>query len=94
MQCTRSRESLGCWRDAEERAIAGGVRLFSSNVDDCMWYAVARGWTVFAVQYNEECFTAPDAHETYETYGRADNCASGRGGVWANSVYRVSCAEG
>ena len=49
---------------------------------------------MFAVQYDNECFTAPDAYETYETHGRADNCASGRGGGWANSVYRVSCAEG
>ena len=53
-----------------------------------MKYAADRGWSVFAVQYNSECFTAPDAEHTYRKYGGANNCAHGRGGGWANSVYK------
>ena len=92
LQCTR--QSLGCWRDTGNRAIAGGIRFNSLNVDDCMKYAADRGWSVFAVQYNSECFTAPDAEHTYRKYGGANNCAHGRGGGWANSVYKVSCKPG
>ena len=47
---------------------------------------------MFAVQYNSECFTAEDAEATYNKYGVSTACAAtGRGGGWANNVYKVSC---
>ena len=89
-QCTR--QSLGCWTDAAARAISGGIRFNSVNVDDCQKYAADRGYAVFAVQYNSECFTAEDAEATYNKYGVSTACAAtGRGGGWANNVYKVSC---
>ena len=49
---------------------------------------ISPGWSVFAVQYNQECYSGPDAAKTYEKYGRATNCnAAGTGGGWANNVY-------
>ena len=58
-------------------------------------YAADKGWAVFAVQYNNECFTAANAGETYTKYGVSTACnANGRGGSWAQNVYRISCDKG
>ena len=63
----------------------------NNPIVDCANYAGARGWTIFAVQYNIECFTAANAGQTYNKYGGANNCANGRGGGYANDVYEVTC---
>ena len=86
------RRSLGCWMDEPARAIAGGIRLHSDNLDDCQKYATDHGYSVFAVQYNTECFTAEDAQETYKIYGVSSVCdPNGRGGSWSQNVYEVVC---
>ena len=55
-------------------------------------YAAERGWEIFAVQYSTQCFTAPDAGDTYQKYGVSTGCnANGRGGTWCQDVYRISC---
>lgn len=88
--CTSRR--IGCFKDGPSRAIDGGIRIRSNNpIVDCANYAGARGWTIFAVQYNIECFTAANAGQTYNKYGGANNCANGRGGGYANDVYEVTC---
>ena len=58
-------------------------------------YAASRGWTVFAVQNDNECFTAADAVDTFMKYGVSTRCsADGRGGPHAQNVYRISCGSG
>ena len=87
-----SPKSLGCWTDTGDRAIAGGIRLNSNDpIKDCYNYAREQGFSVFAVQYNTECFTAANAAETYDKYGGSSGCSNGRGGTWAQNVYKIAC---
>jgi len=85
-----ARKSLGCWKDDPLRAIQGGIRFNSNNpIEDCEKYAKENGYAVFAVQYNTECFTAATAASTYHTYGPSEGCRDGRGGGWAQNVYKA-----
>ena len=88
-------ESLGCWTDSPTRAIEGGIRIRSENpIEDCKKHAMKLGFSVFAVQYNVECFTAANAGETYKKYGVSNGCnAEGRGGGWAQNVYQIKCKD-
>lgn len=47
------------------------------------------GYIVFGVQYGGQCWSSPNAEETYNKYGLATNCANGLGGSWANDVYKL-----
>ena len=50
---------------------------------------------MFAVQYAQECFSGPDAADTYQKYGASDRCNDqGTGGTWAQHVYRIKTDEG
>ena len=84
-------EYLGCWTDANDRAIEGGVRFISdSPMEDCYKLAKKFGWRVFAVENYKNCQTASDADETYKKYGKSDKCKdNGRGGVWSYNAYRI-----
>ncbi|XP_063684925.1 uncharacterized protein LOC134819090 [Bolinopsis microptera] len=82
-----ARISLGCWRDGWNRAISGGIR-FTGSIEKCEKFAIDNSLKVFAVQ-NGECFTAEDAGQTYQKYGKAGNCKDGKGGGFANDVYQV-----
>ena len=65
----------------------------SSAIQQCADYAAARGYEVFGVQDEGECFTGPKAHETYAKYGQADDddgCKNGLGGWYRNDIYEVS----
>ena len=62
----------------------------STAVDQCYQKALRLGNHYFAVQYNTQCFTSGDAGKTYDKYGRASGCSNGRGGSWAQSVYRIN----
>ena len=55
--------------------------------------AVKRRYTVFGVQHGGQCFSGPHAHRTYAKYGRSNRCRNGKGGAWANDVYRISGLE-
>jgi hypothetical protein len=97
VQTNCSRESLGCWIDAASsgRAIAGGIRLRSVIIDDCQNFATDKGFSVFAIQYDNECFTAEDAEDTYDIHGPSNKCnTNGRGGEWVQNVYKISCQSG
>ena len=60
-----------------------------------MNYAAEKGYSVFAVQYNSQCFTSADAKDTYKKYGESTGCsADGRGGGWAQNVYNFTCEKG
>ena len=36
------------------------------------------------------CSGSLTALDTYKMYGKATNCAGGKGGAWANDVYKIS----
>jgi hypothetical protein len=91
------RAHLGCWSDKEnDRAIKGGLESYNTDpIEKCHKLAVQKGYTVFAVQYNIQCFTAADAESTYKKYGDATNCKNGVGGSYAQDVYKIkSCKPG
>ena len=44
---------------------------------------------VFAIQNGGACFSGPNAESTYKRYGASDACKGGRGGAFANSVYKL-----
>ena len=44
---------------------------------------------VFAIQNGGACFSGPNAESTYKRYGPSDACKGGRGGAFANSVYKL-----
>lgn len=43
---------------------------------------------MFAVQNGGACFSGPDAEESFKRYGKSDGCKAGKGGPFANSVYK------
>ena len=95
--CENKPISFGCWKDSPLRAISGGIRFIPGDdpIEGCRKIALDRGYKVFAVQYGGECFTDGDAHQTYQKYGRSEDCSSdGRGGPWAQNVYQTDCSEG
>ena len=97
-------QHLGCWEDkgnsVSARAISGGNRLPPTSkykdpskdlVGDCYRYAKEQGWTVFAAQNQNECYTSADAHETYNRYKRVSRCENDKGGFNAMDVFRITC---
>ena len=83
-------KDLGCWRDEKYKVIAGGQKFGRVTVASCREYAETRGWTVFAMQDGNQCYTAFNAGETYQNFGKSDGCRSnGLGGSWANNVYEI-----
>ena len=94
-------QHLGCWGDeGNARAISGYNRLPPTSkyddpttdlIGDCYNYAKSLGWTVFAVQNQNECYTSADAHNTYDRYGLVDRvrCANGKGGFIVQDVYKI-----
>ena len=92
------RQHLGCWQDGQHRAISGGNRLPPTSyyndpttdlIGDCQKYAKSQGFTVLAVQNQNECFTSADAESTYQKHGEAANCYNGKGGFNAMDVYKI-----
>jgi len=83
----KSYTSLGCWRDRPSRAISRYFGYFS--VDKCAKLAKQLGYSVFGSQYGGQCFASHNAQNTYNKYGRANNCSNGTGGGWANNVYQL-----
>ncbi|XP_078701285.1 uncharacterized protein LOC144927613 isoform X2 [Branchiostoma floridae x Branchiostoma belcheri] len=98
---SRMYTSLGCWRDRyPDRAIPtlertdprlDGHYISRQNpIEKCYQVALSRGFTVFAVQHDGECFGSADARNTYRKYGPSTACASdGEGGRRANEVYQI-----
>ena len=95
---------LGCYNDVHtNRAISGGNRLPQHNddykndirdlVNDCYDYARSQGWTVFAPQNQNECYTSADAEKTYHKHGEVDGCNNGKGGFNALDAYEILCPD-
>merc|ERR1712159_916646 len=83
--------ALGCFNDRRNRAIKGRFVRFNPSIimQKCSERARLIGDGVFAVQYNNECFTSRSASRTYNTYGRTTGCRNGRGGAWKMNVYKL-----
>ena len=78
------------------RAIKGGMVYFVDDpINKCHDRAAGKGYTVFAVESDDECYTAADAEETYKKHGASNNCHDGVGGIWTLDVYKiVHCPAG
>jgi len=93
--------SLGCWLDTSNRAIAtlegvdsrltGRYQSRDNAIHLCYEAAKERGYPAFALQNGGQCFASSDALNMYQQYGAANNCASGKGGRYANDVYEITC---
>ena len=91
--------SLGCWRDTGVRAIpeldgtdpsiSGDYDTRSDAIDKCYRVARGRGLVLFAVQNGGWCAGADNFNE-YRKYGSSDKCRNGKGGPWANDVYKIT----
>ena len=89
-----SPKHLGCWTDnPNSRAISGGIRFRDEDnpVEKCYNLAKEEGNSVFAVQFNKQCFTSANAADTYRNYGKSQECYNGRGGGYTQDVYQVKC---
>ena len=90
---------IGCFKDTARRAIpgvdgrgpllTGYYRRRSDALNKCPFYASMKGFKVFGVQHQGWFATGPRAHVTYRKYGPSNKCRNGKGGPWANDVYRV-----
>ena len=91
---------IGCFKDTTRRAIpgvdgrppllTGFYRRRHEAIKKCALYALMYGFKFFAVQHQGWCATGPRAHVTYRKYGPSNRCRNGKGGPWANDVYRIS----
>ncbi|XP_027050274.1 uncharacterized protein LOC113677635 [Pocillopora damicornis] len=101
-------ESVGCYEDRGERAIENAASLEyypfgysiyyfmkGNEIQKCALFAKLVGYKVFAIQNGGECLTSATAHKTYSKYGESQVCkGDGKGGPFANQVYRLSERKG
>jgi len=87
--------SEGCWKDTGNRAIpdmdsvlGGNYKLRKDAINKCFRLALSKGRTVFGVQDGGWC-AAGNSLASARKYGEATNCMNGKGGGWANNVYRI-----
>jgi len=90
---------LGCWRDTRKRAVPSlegtdprlkdkwGKR--EEAINKCYEVARKKKLVLFAVQAGGWCAGASNLNG-YKKYGKATNCRNGKGGGWANDVYRIT----
>eukprot|EP00794_Sanderia_malayensis_P011221 gene11221-12400_t len=91
----------GCWKDFDmsafalpllegtDAALTGPYKRRQDPVNDCATVVQNRGYSVFAIQNGGACFSGANAETTYKRYGQSDACKGGRGGAFANSVYKL-----
>ena len=81
----------GCFKDGRTRALPEHLSNFpqSELIVKCYQAAKAKGYKAFGCQYRTQCFSGPDAHNSYNKLGEATNCQDGTGGVWANDIYFI-----
>lgn len=90
--------SDGCWADTGDRALpiqegtdprlTGNYQTRTDAIEKCYQVAKERNYAVFAVQHGGHCQGTTDT-QGYKRFGRANNCAGGKGGGWANDVYLI-----
>ena len=89
---------LGCWRDTGNRAvpqiegsdprIRGNYQRRGDAINKCFQVARQRKMVLFAVQNGGWC-AASENLNGYKKYGKSGKCRNGKGGPWANDVYRI-----
>ena len=92
-------QRIGCFRDTSRRAIPqldGRSRLLRGNyqrranpIEKCAAESIKRGFYFMGLQNGGWCASGPRAQYTFAKYGRSNRCKNGKGGPWANDVYRV-----
>ena len=90
---------MGCWQDKSERSIStlegqdqildGFYPIRKDAIHKCFLAADRRGFQVFALQNEGQCFSSATADKDYNKYGEANNCAGGKGGPMTNDVYWI-----
>ena len=90
---------LGCWKDTGRRAvpqidgsdprIRGAYQRRANAINKCYQVARERKMVLFAIQHGGWCAAAPN-FKGYQRYGRSNKCRNGKGGPWANDVYRIT----
>jgi len=90
---------LGCWRDTGNRAVPqldgsdarlkGSYSRRADAINKCYQVAKERKLVLFAVQDGGWCAGSSNLNG-YKKYGKATNCKNGKGGGWANDVYRIT----
>ncbi|XP_035682150.1 uncharacterized protein LOC118419725 isoform X2 [Branchiostoma floridae] len=93
-------ERLGCWADTADRAIPtvegsdprldGPYQSRQRAFQKCKAVAQSQNFSIFALQNGGWCASSAGAGGTYRMYGPSGDCrADGRGGPWANEVYKI-----
>merc|ERR1711962_381216 len=90
---------LGCWKDTGNRAvpqidgsdarIRGNYRARADAINKCYQVAREKHMVLFAVQHQGWCAAAKN-FLGYKKYGKSNACKNGKGGPWANDVYRIT----
>merc|ERR1711962_333561 len=90
---------LGCWKDTGNRAvpqidgsnarIRGNCRARADAINKCFQVAREKHMVLFAVQHQGWCAAAKN-FLGYKKYGKSNVCKNGKGGPWANDVYRIT----
>ena len=93
-------QRVGCFKDTSRRAIPqldgksillrGSYRHRKFAIKKCALESARRGYKFMAIQHGGWCASGPHAHRTFGRYGRSNRCRNGKGGPWANDVYRIS----
>jgi len=84
---------IGCFQDKlSDRALSkyfGKFALPPTNaIQKCAESSSKKGFLVFGVEYNGECYSSPDSEFSYNKHGSANNCKDGVGGDWSFDAYR------
>ncbi|KAL9963364.1 hypothetical protein ACROYT_G026874 [Oculina patagonica] len=87
----------GCFVEKvkKEKLLTDKYASFHSNLDPkatvvyCSTLARDMGYEYFAVQNEVECWTSENMANTYNKYGKSENCVNGVGEELANFVYRL-----
>lgn len=80
---------LGCWKDADARALTGPPQQYGYTPQTCKDFAVARGTDIFALQDGGWCVIQRPG-DNYQKYGKATGQCPERGAGWINHVYQVA----
>ncbi|PFX33592.1 Tolloid-like protein 1 [Stylophora pistillata] len=92
--------SLGCWKDTETFAVTpleGADPLLTEPyltrkkpIDTCAQVARKHDFRVFAIQNGGACLSGPTAGRMFNQFGESSSCKAGKGGLFANDVYRLT----
>ena len=94
-------EAVGCFKDANLRALPILIRTYHVNEEDlansfaaiihsCATEVYNYGYWYFGLEYRMECWSGVNGYMTYDRHGRSEDCFSsyGVGGLWTTFVYR------